>query len=469
MTGLPHGYTVRLDPSAVTTSGGLLVGGSPLTAMGLSAAARRMLHGDTVMVTDKATGHLAERLIVTNLGHPDLTSQLAVGAEQLTVVIPVRDRPVELDRALAALAPLSCIVVDDASEDPAAVAEVVRRHVARLLALAANVGPAGARNAGADQVRTPFVAFVDSDVEVTADGLLLLARHFADPRVALVAPRIEGIARSPRPRWFERYDAVASSLTVGRRPASVGPGRAVAWLPSACLVARTPVAAGAFDETLRVGEDVDLVWRLVAAGQRVRFDPSVVARHDTRATLRGWLGRKMLYGTSAAVLAERHPGAVAPAVIAPVYAVAAAALLVRRRWSVPLAGVALGLGTRKVRRAVRSEPGTVPLSARLAAQGMGWAVRQEAALLVRHWWPATAVGLLVSHHVRRATVTALLVDTAVVLVEHRNDQKQLSPALLALGRRLDDAAYGVGLWRGALRRHSPQALLPRRPRRGTQT
>ena len=46
------------------------------------------------------------------------------------------------------------------------------------------------------------------------------------------------------------------------------PGAAVGWLPSACLVARVDRlrAAGGFAEDMRVGEDVDLVWRLVDAG-----------------------------------------------------------------------------------------------------------------------------------------------------------------------------------------------------------
>src|SRR3712207_5590656 len=62
-----------------------------------------------------------------------------------------------------------------------------------------------------------------------------------------------------RTRWFEMFDAVASSLTLGRRAVTVGPGSAVAWLPSSCLVARATSLGSGFDESLRVGEDVDLV------------------------------------------------------------------------------------------------------------------------------------------------------------------------------------------------------------------
>jgi mycofactocin system glycosyltransferase len=334
-----------------------------------------------------------------------------------------------------------------------------------LVPLEVNVGPAGARNAGAALVTTPFLAFVDSDVEIDAAHLLRLTRHFADPRVCLVGPRVTGVVRSERPRWFERYDAIASSLTLGDTSASVGPGSAVGWLPSACLVGRTSVVAGAFDESLRVGEDVDLVWRLVARGHRVRYDPTMQARHDTRTTLRSWLGRKAFYGTGSAVLARRHGDALAPAVLTPTYAAAAAALLLRKRWSLPVATVGLAVGTRAVRRALPPTPGRSQVATVLASRGLGWAVRQESGLLLRHWWPAAATGALISRNVRRAITTAAVVDLTIGLVEHRQRARNIDPVLFSLGRRLDDAAYGAGLWWGSLRARSPRALLPRRPNR----
>lgn len=456
---LPDGFRVRLAPRVTPADGGrLLVGGSPLTALRLSARARELLVQEEVTVADPDSRHLAERLIATNLGLPVLEGLTPVDPAALTVVIPVRDRPEQLDRALAALAPLHCVVVDDASRSPAEVAVAAARHGATVVPLTTNVGPAAARNAGLATVTTPYVAFVDSDVTVAATDLLRLTRHFADPTVSVVGPRVGAVARSARPRWFERYDVAASSLALGRVPGVVRPGAAVAWLPSACLVGRTEHLAVGFDETLRVGEDVDLVWRLVSAGHRVRYDPEVEAAHDARATLTGWLGRKVVYGTGGAGLAARHGDRLAPAVLTPSYAVAGAALLLRRRWSVPLA---LALAAPGARRLGRTLPAAI--ATRTAAQGLGWAVRQESSLMLRHWWPLTAVGMPLSQSVRRAVATALAVDLVVALHGHREDRLDL-PTLLA-GRRLDDLAYGAGLWWGVLRARSPRVLLPRRPAR----
>jgi hypothetical protein len=232
----------------------------------------------------------------------------------------------------------------------------------------------------------------------------------------------------------------------------VRPGSAVAWLPAACLVGRTTVVRdqfGGFDDSMRVGEDVDLVWRLEGAGHAVRYDPAHLALHDTRSTLRGWLGRKFVYGTGGALLAERHGNLTAPAILSPASAAAAAALLLRRRWSMPVAAVVLAHNVRLVHRDV---PGTtLGDAATIGTRGLGWAVRQEAALLMRHWWPLAAL-TLGNRSVRRAVVTALVVDAAAA---------RTGPTPF-LARRLDDLAYGAGLWTGALRRRSWQCLWPRR-------
>jgi mycofactocin system glycosyltransferase len=464
-TSLPNGFIVDLDPRMICLDGGrLLVGGSPLTAMRLSAVARTRILGQRLTVTDAASAQVAERLVATNLAHPVMDPAAESSAHELTVVVPVRDRAEQLDRCLSALSPLNVIVVDDASHDPAAVAAVAKRHDASLVTLTTNVGPAGARNAGLARVTTPVVAFVDSDVEATAAALIGLTAHFADISVALVGPRVIGRARRPRPHWFERYDAAVSSLTLGPKPYSVRPGAGVAWLPSACLVARTDRLGTGFDPGLRVGEDVDLVWRLVDAGHRVRYEPAITVSHDVRPTMRGWLGRKALYGSGGALLAERHGSHVAPAVLSPTLAIAGAAVLLRRSWSFPVASTALAYAGVSVARTLPpdlNDRTRARVATRLGVRGVGWAVRQESSLLLRHWWPLTAVVCTAYPPARRSLASALVVDTIVAVAEHFDHE--IDVTTLVLGRRLEDCAYGAGLWWGAVRARSAKALLPRRP------
>ena len=55
------------------------------------------------------------------------------------------------------------VIVDDASRVP------VQVDGAHLIRLAENGGPGAARNAGLAAVATPYVAFVDADVDIDED------------------------------------------------------------------------------------------------------------------------------------------------------------------------------------------------------------------------------------------------------------------------------------------------------------
>lgn len=461
---LPAGFRVRLRQDLLHADDGeVLVGGSPARAVRLSQRAQELLADGRLTVDGPATAALARRLLAGNLADPDLSS-LDASPEQLTVVVPVRDRAQQLERCLAALAPLPVIVVDDASRDPEAVARVAGRCGAKLVRLASNVGPAGARNAGLAQVHTPLVAFVDSDVVVDSASLLDLARHCHDPMVALVGPRVAGEVGSGAPRWFERYDAVASSMDQGGVGGQVWPGATIGWLPSACLVGRVEHlrAHGAFDADLRVAEDVDLVWRLVVAGLVVRYDPSVRAGHDVRGAFSSWLGRKAFYGTGGAELGKRHGDRIAPAVLSPTTALGALALLQRRWWSLPAVAATTAVTASSLARRLPLHQDGASVAVRLTGRGLGSALRQESDLLLRHWWPAVALGAAVSSSVRRAVVTALVVD--VVATWRQRDG--VGPLTWFVGRRADDLAYGAGLWWGAVRSRNLRCLLPRRATRG---
>src|SRR5699024_75911 len=133
------------------------------------------------------------------------------------------------------------IVVDDGSADPAVVAAVAERHGARLLQHRYNCGPAAARNTGLDarglgEAERPVVAFLDSDCEVPPGWLAHLLRHFDDPRVGAVAPRVR--PRHDHESVLTRYEDVRSALDMGTRPELVRPGARLGFVPSAALVVR---------------------------------------------------------------------------------------------------------------------------------------------------------------------------------------------------------------------------------------
>ncbi|MFI8089485.1 mycofactocin biosynthesis glycosyltransferase MftF [Streptomyces sp. NPDC086080] len=464
---LPHGFVVALGPhTRVLDDGRTLLGGHPARLLRLSPRARPLLTGRTVRVRDAASALLADRLLETGLADPvvralpPLPAQGADDAASCTYVIPVRDRPRALARLMDSIpAGSPVIVVDDASHRPDLVSAVAARHGALLVPLAENVGPAGARNAGLRLVTTPYAAFVDSDIVLTHRTVPTLLRHFHDPRVAMAVPRITGLATPGASGWLGRYESVRSSLDLGPHAAAVRPGTPVSWAPSACMVVRVDVLtqAGGFDATMRVGEDVDLCWRLIRDGRRIRYEPSAEAAHDHRARPSAWFTRKAVYGTGAHPLARRHPGNIAPAVLAPWSTALVLALLAQRRWSVPVAASVWAVATVRIAGKLRSTGRPVRHAARLTADGAVSALAQGSALLTRHWWPLTFIGCLTSRRMRRAAALAAVTDIAL---EYRRDTR-LDPVRYGIARRLDDLAYGTGVWISAVRGRSTAALRPR--------
>ena len=453
---LPDGYAVRLDRRTRRRDGGTaLLGGSPLRLMRLSARARHLLQSERLVVRDATTAELAARLLDAGLAHPDLP---VASSSDVTVVIPVKDRPVELARLLDGLRTdpatreLPVVVVDDGSARP------VRAEGARLIRHETVRGPAAARNAGLGIATTAAVAFLDSDCVPRPGWLQALLPHLADPALAAVAPRIIPLP-APERTWLTDYETAVSALDMGEYPAAVRPLSAVSYVPSAALLVRRTALGAGFDETMRVAEDVDLVWRLAAAGWRVRYEPRAAVAHAHPVATGEWLRRRAFYGTGAALLAARHGGLVAPLVLAPSSALA---------WALSTAGGPRGraaaagiVAVDVVRLAQRlGKPPPIGLALGLVAHGTAASGRALARSVTRHHWPvalATAVG---SRRARRWIGAAAVADAVLAWWPQRT---RTGPVRFIAARRLEDLAYGAGLWWGVLRERSPRALLPARP------
>lgn len=453
---LPDGFAVRLSSAVRRRRDGALLGGSPLRLMRLSAAARARLAGDLVAVRDAVGAELAARLLDAGLASPDLPVR---SGGDVTVVVPARDRPDGVARLLAALrddpatAALPVVVVDDGSVPALSApgATVLRHEVSR--------GPAAARNTGLRAATSEFVAFLDSDCVPVTGWSEVLRPHLDDPRLAVVAPRV--IALRGGTGWLGAYESAVSALDMGPEPASVKPLSAVSYVPSAALLVRRAALGTGFDETMRVAEDVDLIWRLTAAGWRVRYEPGAQVAHDHPHRVVPWLRRRAFYGTGAALLAARHGPVVAPVVLAPGPALAwTLAIAGGRRGTAAAAAVLAVTAVRLARRLAREgEPLPLGFAAGLILRGQVAAGRTLARAVTRHHWPLALVAAAVSRRARQGIVAVAAVDAAVAWWPQRT---RVGPVRFAVGRRLEDLAYGAGLWAGALRARDLQALRPAR-------
>ena len=457
MNELPDGFVIRLaEHVRVRDSGRTIIGGAPPRVSHLSEAARRIFPGDTLTVDGPASRLLAENLLASGIAAPVTETLDDIDLDDVTCVVPVRDRAKSLDRLLTSLAGLPhLVVVDDCSREPDSVAKTAAHHGAILISLEHNLGPAGARNAGLGVVTTPYVLFADADVVLTTNAVSRLLKHFHDSRVAVAAPRILGLGHGAG--WLGPYEDACSSLDMGPQSALVRPRSSVAWLPSAVMVARVEALGQGFDESMTVGEDVDLIWRLTDSGWRIRYDADIIGRHDHRTSFGPWLKRKAFYGLSANLLATRHGRKVAPAVLTPVSAAIAIAALFQRRWSMPVIAILTGVTTARLSRTVGRSDQPRVLAAELTARGISATLAQTTALMLRHWWPLATFGAMLSTRIRRAVVLSAVLDS---VIEYRRTSPDMDPLSFAVARRLDDLAYGTGVWAGAARGHSVRALLP---------
>jgi mycofactocin system glycosyltransferase len=472
---LVAGFRLVLDSRVRFWAGrSVIVGGAPWRVARVDTRARGFLD-ELIAAGDSGLAALttqelrvARMLVDRGFAHPQPLPLLAEDVGAITVVVPAFGHTETLRACLASLRGNKVVVVDDGSADESSIADVAGASGARVVRHNRNRGPAAARNSGLGATSGDLVAFVDSDCVVPPEWLERLAAHFADPRVAMVAPRVlpDVAGRS----LLARYEATRSSLDMGSQPQQVRPGARLGFVPSAALVVRRAAVtnpslryAGAFDEALRLGEDVDLVWRLTDAGWHVRFDPAVVVIHRARTKPREWMLRRFQYGTSAANLAVRHPGRLAPVRVS-AWNLAAFALLVHRRPAAALgvAGTASVLVARRLRSARSGAPMLAPvivftgLVADVA--GLGLALRRE-------WWPV-GVGCLLAVRRSRTASAGVGFMLAPIVWEVLRNRPAVDPFRYLVLRFVDDAAYGSGVIVSALRGRNldplkPQVRLPR--------
>ncbi len=457
---VPVGTRIDLDPTTQRLAPDALFGGAPGRVLRLSAtgmrALRELCDGP---VTTPAGGTLGRRLIDAGLAHPRHTPLPA--PPSVTVVVPVRDRALELERCLRSVGrDHPVLVVDDGSVDPAAVSAVCRRHGARCLRRPLAGGPAAARNTALARVDTELIAFVDSDCEPGPSWIDRLVGYLGDPLTVGVAPRIVALGQ-------EASSLPGSPLDLGPRPAPVAPRGRVSYVPTAALLVRRAAFGDGFDESLRYGEDVDLVWRLLESGWRLRYEPSVEVTHREPRTVGGLLARRFRYGSSAGPLARRHPGNLAHVVLYPGPTGTVGALLARR----PLVALACFAGTTAMlaRRLERAGlPGTAVLGPSAAGVVQTW-------LGIGRWCGQFAAPVLVAFVAfpggrsarrrwgRRAAALSLLLGPSLVEGPKRRSEAPFPLGALARYCAADllyQAAYGAGVYAGCLRERVASPIVP---------
>jgi mycofactocin system glycosyltransferase len=452
-----------------TRSGPTLIAWSPLRLVTINAGLAKLLdaRGD-IVPTSPAAARALDALHRRGLLERAPEEPVAGPLPRVSVIVPVKDRAEELRRCLESTRRLDypadrieVLVVDDGSaDDGPAVARALGATV--IPSGGRGRGPAAARNRGAAAASGEILAFLDSDCVASEQWLRELVGAFADPDVAAVGGRVDGLRTSSS---LDRYEAEMSSLRLGARGRSARLGSDTFYLPSCNLLVRRSAFAevGGFREELHVAEDVDLSWRLRDRGATIAYVPRGPVLHEHRNRLGPFLRRRFEYGTSEGVLDVLHPErrkrfVLPPGLVAAGLLLAMTCVLASWIPAALCAGV-LALDSlrfwSRLRRQLRSVPLRPVLGARLRAWGS--LLYFASFHLVRYHAPAIALASLVWP--RFAILGAALVLWPAC-VDYRFKRPALPfPSFLAL-YVAEHVAYGAGVFRGCVRQRTFRCYRP---------
>lgn len=224
-------------------------------------------------------------------------------------------------------------------------------------------GLAAARNRAWQLADTDWVAFIDVDCRAHAGWIAAVRQGIEKARVDPTCAAFGGQNLAPRHigLLYEAYALFLPTFVGGHGAALNRPIDGwvlVDHLPTLNVVYRRDqlVAVDGFDTRfLRVGEDLDLSFRLRQRGATMRGNPGMVVDHLLRPTVGAWLKNMLLYGAGRCLFIRRHPSSFhAKFLIPPILVVAYLGTLCLPPLTIALAvahaaGVALLLLPAKVR------------------------------------------------------------------------------------------------------------------------
>lgn len=258
----------------------------------------------------------AERDGLAAVRHPPVERS---GRPSVSVVICTRDRPDDLRGALAGLSelrgPVHEILVVDNAPSTEATREVVAAFAGVRYIREPRPGLDWARNRALLEAAGEVIAYTDDDVVVHPgwlDGLLtaLVDEPAAVGVTGLVLPvelstpaqvmfeLYAGFGRGYRPQWF------ASNVAAGDVAVQDFGASGLAGTGANMAFRRRPlIDLGGFDPAMDVGTltggggDLEIYYRVVAAGHLLVYEPSAVVFHRHRRDWEGLVRQLHGYGT----------------------------------------------------------------------------------------------------------------------------------------------------------------------------
>ncbi|MBQ7057002.1 MAG: glycosyltransferase [Bacteroidaceae bacterium] len=253
---------------------------------------------------------------------------------RFSIIIPVFNRPDEVDELLASLtgqtvSDFEVIVVEDGSS--VSCEDVVARYEDRLdvhYFMKPNSGPGQSRNYGVERAQGDYVLILDSDVVLPDTYIEEVSKELdADPCDAFGGPDRAHPDFTPMQKAIN-YGMTSFFTTGGIRG---GKKKLDKFYPRSFNMGvkrDVYLSLGGFSE-MRFGEDIDFSTRIFKAGHSCRLFPEAWVWHKRRTNLKRFFKQVHNSGIARINLTLRHPGTLKLVHLLPaLFTVACAVLLI---------------------------------------------------------------------------------------------------------------------------------------------
>ena len=196
----------------------------------------------------------------------------------VSVIIPAHNEEENISECIESLLcqtyqNIEIIVVDDCSSDNTY--SVATRYPIKIIRLNRNKGPAYARNIGIKNAKGKFIVFAEADAKYSSNYVENIIKPLDNPKIggAIAGQRLVWSNKNNIivRYWNYRFKAIGILTKKGLR-SIIG-----AWAFRKNVLNKV----GLYDESLRCGEDVDLVSRLKKAGYKI----AAILNHDKSSTI----------------------------------------------------------------------------------------------------------------------------------------------------------------------------------------
>lgn len=201
---------------------------------------------------------------------------------------------------------LEIIVVDDGSRD-GTLAVVSKYPSVRVVSQPRNMGPAAARNRGAQEAIGEIILFTDADCVPGENWVADMVRSFEDdPGVTGVkgvyrTRQLDLTARFVQLEFEFKYERMKRRETIAFIDTYSAGYRRQVFLESGGFHTGFPVAST---------EDIELSFRLASKGYRMVFNPRAYVYHQHPASWIDYMKRKFKYAYWGAVVMRQYPNKV---------------------------------------------------------------------------------------------------------------------------------------------------------------